>query len=126
MPRPTLSSTGTNLAVLIGSLSRLPELRTLPSGDLLLAIDVTVRSAGGRAESVPVAWIGAPPTAAGWAIGDDVLVVGRVRRRFFRAGGATQSRTEVVAATVVPLRRPATARKALQGAVDSLAAVADR
>ena len=31
-------------------------------------------------------------------------MVGRVRRRFFRAGGVTQSRTEVVADEVVPTR----------------------
>ena len=124
MPRSTTPGTGTNLSVLIGSLSRLPELRTLPSGDSLLAIDVTVRAADGRAESVPVTWIGAPPAAAGWPAGHEVLVVGRVRRRFFRAGGATQSRTEVVAATVVPTRRTATARKALVSALESLSAVA--
>lgn len=124
MPRSTTPGTGTNLSVLIGSLSRLPELRTLPSGDPLLAIDVTVRAADGSAESVPVAWIGAPPAAAGWLVGDEVLVVGRVRRRFFRAGGATQSRTEVIATTVVPTRRTATARKALRSALESLSAVA--
>jgi single-strand DNA-binding protein len=32
----------------------------------------------------------------------DVVVVGRVRRRFFRSGGVTQSRTEVVAEVVLP------------------------
>jgi hypothetical protein len=31
-----------------------------------------------------------------------VLVVGEVRRRFFRAGGVTQSRTEVLASAAVP------------------------
>jgi len=35
------------------------------------------------------------------AAGDEVVVTGRVRRRFYRAGGATQSRTEVVAHAVV-------------------------
>jgi single-strand DNA-binding protein len=56
--------------------------------------------------------------------GTDVLVVGRVRRRFFRAGGVTQSRTEVVASAVVPLRRTAAVRRALRGAVSALEQVA--
>jgi single-stranded DNA-binding protein len=34
------------------------------------------------------------------AAGDRVAVVGRVRRRFFRAGGATRSATEVLATSV--------------------------
>ena len=45
--------------------------------------------------------------------GDEVVVVGRARRRFFRAGGATASRTEVVAAQVCPVRAPARVRAAL-------------
>ena len=69
----------------------------LPSGDEVLALELTVRPAEGPAESVPVAWLAAPPAAAAWAAGEEVLVIGRVRRRFFRAGGRTQSRTEVVA-----------------------------
>ena len=38
--------------------------------------------------------------------GADVVVLGSVRRRFFRAGGATQSRTEVVAEKVVAAPGP--------------------
>ena len=34
----------------------------------------------------------------------EVVVVGRVRRRWFRSGGATQSRTEVLAVEVLPAR----------------------
>ncbi len=64
-------------------------------------LDVTVRSDEGPAESVPVAWFEAPAAADGGTVGDEVVVVGRVRRRFFRAGGATASRTEVVATTVL-------------------------
>jgi single-strand DNA-binding protein len=57
--------------------------------------------------------------AAGrWSTGEEVLVVGRVRRRFFRAGGATQSRTEVAATLAVPTRRAAAAAKALEAAVE--------
>jgi len=109
---------GTNLVVLRGVLSRDPEPRQLPSGDALVAYEVTVRPGPGadgpaRAESVPVAWFDPPAAATALAAGDDVVVVGRIRRRFFRAGGATASRTEVVAAKVMSVRAPARVRRAL-------------
>lgn len=120
MPKSTVPS-GTNLAVLVGTLSREPELRSLPSGDTVLALEVTVRPEGGPAESVPIAWLAAPAGAAAWAVGEELLVIGRTRRRFFRAGGATQSRTEVVASAAMPTRRGAECRKALGAALDALA-----
>jgi single-strand DNA-binding protein len=116
---------GTNLVVVRGVLSRDPEARQLPSGDALVAYDVTVRpdptnGEAPRAESVPVAWFDPPAAATAMAAGDDVVVVGRVRRRFFRAGGATASRTEVVATRVVPARAPAKVRSALAAAFAGL------
>jgi len=119
MPTPAPEA-GTNLSVLIGTLSRAPEPRTLPSGDELLALEVTVHRPDGPAESVPVSWLAPPADALSWPSGAVVLVVGRVRRRFFRAGGSTQSRTEVVASTVVPVRRTAAVRRALAGAASVL------
>src|SRR4051812_18656854 len=92
-----------NIVILRGRLSRPPEVRTLPSGDPLVAYEITVERPGERAESVPVVWFGTAP-AAELEPDTEVVVVGRVRRRFFRAGGATQSRTEVVADDVVPAR----------------------
>jgi single-strand DNA-binding protein len=112
---------GTNLVVLRGTLSRDPEVRALPSGDAVAAFDVTIRpdpadgrTAGptARAESVPVAWFD-PPGASRLGAGDEVVVVGRVRRRFFRAGSSTASRTEVVAERVVPARSTAKVASAL-------------
>ena len=111
---------GTNLAVLIGVLSRDAELRTLPSGDHVVALEITVPSDTRSAESVPVSWPDAPVTAASWEKGEALLVTGRVRRRYFRARGVTQSRTEVVAARVLPVRRRAAAGKALEAAVRTL------
>jgi len=46
-----------------------------------------------------------------------VVVVGVVRRRFFRAGGATQSRTEVLAEKVVRTSRTRAAQKLIEGVV---------
>jgi single-strand DNA-binding protein len=94
-----------NLVVLLGRLARPAEARALPSGDQLVSFELSVRHPEGRAEPVPVAWFDPPPWAATLAVDEEVLVVGRVRRRFFRAGGATQSRTEVVAEAAVPARQ---------------------
>ncbi len=95
----------TNVVALVGRLARPASERVLPSGDRLATYEVTVERGGARAESVPVAWLDAPASATVLDTGDEVVVVGRVRRRFFRTPTAgTQSRTEVVADAVVPRR----------------------
>lgn len=104
-----------NVVILAGSLSRAPEERSLPSGDRLVAYEVTVRPKDHKAESVPVVWLDAPPRAAALDPGAEVVVVGRVRRRFFRTPAGTASRTEVVADAVVPARQ----RKRAAAAVDA-------
>lgn len=109
-----------NVVVLRGRLARPAEDRLLPSGSRLIALEVTVARADGPAETVPVAWFDAPAVATGWDAGRQVLVVGRVRRRFFRAGGATQSRTEVVADTVVPVSQAKRVQALLAAAADRL------
>lgn len=111
-----------NVAVLRGSLSRDPELRVLPSGTQIVTCEVTVRDTV-PAESVPVAWADPPASSDRLAAGDEVVVLGRVRRRFFRAGGATASRTEVVAERVVPARQARRARSLVERAAASLVAV---
>jgi single-strand DNA-binding protein len=70
---------------------------------------------------VPIAWN--DPTSAQLGVlipGAEVVVVGTVRRRFFRVGGATQSRTEVVADAVIPARRHKRVSAALREAADRL------
>lgn len=91
-----------NVVVLQGVLSRAPEERELPSGDRLVAYEVTVREDGHATDSVPVAWLSAPARAVTMKKGDAVVVTGRVRRRFFRTPTGTASRTEVVADAVLP------------------------
>lgn len=115
-----------NIVVLQGHLSRPPDRRPLPSGDELVAYEVTVPRSDGPAESVPVVWFRAPASAVDIDVGEAVVAVGRVRRRFFRAGGSTQSRTEVVAEGVVPARRVARSGRLLQRAVAALAEDGDR
>jgi single-strand DNA-binding protein len=48
------------------------------------------------------------------------VVTGRVRRRFFRSGGATASRTEVVAERVIPARQVVRVAKALACVADQI------
>jgi single-strand DNA-binding protein len=103
-----------NLVVLRGRVSSPPRAVDLPSGTSLCQLEVTTR-VGAQSLSVPVAW---PDPTATIAAGDEIVVVGHVRRRWFRAGGATVSRTEVVATDVVP----ATRRRAIARALDRAAA----
>ncbi len=109
-----------NVVVLSGTLSRVPEGRELPSGSRLVNYEVTVPRPGERAESVPVVWVDPPQGAEAIDAGAEVVAVGRIRRRFFRTGGATQSRTEVVAELVVPVSRKAAVRKAVGRVVAAL------
>lgn len=90
-----------NIVLLRGTLSRPPQSRSLPSGDHLVAYEVTVRADAQPTESVPVVWFSAPAKAAELPAGAEVVVAGRVRRRFFRTPAGTASRTEVVAESVV-------------------------
>jgi hypothetical protein len=94
----------------------------LPSGDRLVSLELSLEGPEGRRESVRVVWFSAPDGAAFYDTDAEVVVLGRVRRRFFRAGGATASRTEVVADAVLPAgdrRRVNAALKALSAKVTS-------
>ena len=113
-----------NLVVLAGQLTRPAQDRELPSGARLLSLEVSVRPAEGPAESAPVAWFDAPAWATTLDEGTAVVVVGRVRRRFFRAGGTTQSRTEVIAERVWRATDVARARRSLAAAGAAIEAVA--
>jgi single-strand DNA-binding protein len=90
-----------NLVILRGRVTSHPSIRELPSGRTVTQIELTT-TCDGSAVSVPVVVDDRPVTCT---TGDEIVVAGHVRRRFFRAGGATQSRTEVVAAAVAPAGR---------------------
>ncbi|MDP9070355.1 MAG: hypothetical protein M3N68_03535 [Actinomycetota bacterium] len=53
-----------NIVVLHGRLTRPAELRLLPSGDRLVALELSVARTGAKAESVPVVWPDPPASAA--------------------------------------------------------------
>ena len=111
-----------NLAVVAGTLVKSAEPRLLPDGRTVWELDLTVCQEGRSAATVPVSWA-APPAGAEpgrWSPGEEVVVVGSVRRRFYRAGGATVSRTDVLADGVIPSRQRKRAAALLADAVGVL------
>jgi single-strand DNA-binding protein len=109
-----------NIVVLRGRLTAAPRERTIPSGLVLAELDVATESLGGDRTNVPVVVLQPRAHVLGLAEGTEVVVVGTVRRRFFRAAGATASRTEVVAASVVPSGRKRQVRTLLERAVRTI------
>jgi single-strand DNA-binding protein len=89
-----------NVAVIVGVVAREPEVRELPGGAMVVELDVKVVEESGTS-TVPVSWPDGQ-VGAGLVVGADVVVVGRVRRRFWNAGGGPMSRTDVLAEVVVP------------------------
>lgn len=83
-----------NVVALSGHLSSQPVVRELQSGSVVMSLELTTRL-DDAAVSVPLAWFD-PPANVELAAGDEITAVGAVRRRFYRVGGTTQSRTEVV------------------------------
>ena len=106
-----------NLVVIRGVVVGEPRIRELPAGGVVTQLDVTTRSEGLTA-SVPVSVYGRTVDATA---GDIVVVVGHVNRRFFRSGGTTQSRTELVAADVVRTSRKRAVDKLIAAVVELLA-----
>jgi single-strand DNA-binding protein len=107
-----------NMVVVRGTITSPPTVRVLRSGDVVTNLEVTSRSAALTA-SVPVV---VERAVDDLAAGDEIVVVGHVRRRFFRSGGTTQSRTEVVATSSVPVRQRRRAARSLEAAMATLAA----
>jgi single-strand DNA-binding protein len=92
-----------NVAVVRGACSSPPEVRVLPSDQRLAQLQITTRI-DGRAMSVPVSVLEPAAWVEALDAGDEVVVLGSVRRRFFRTGGATASRVEIEAEIVCRAR----------------------
>ena len=114
---------GVNVVVVRGTVSSPPDVRVLPSKTVLVQLQVTTRLPA-ETLSMPVScW-----NPAGWVEalepGDEIVVAGRVRRRFFRAGGATASRVELeadVVARATDRRRVQAALRRANAALECLA-----
>lgn len=112
-----------NIAVVRGRVLRPPTERQLSSGTRLVSIDVGVTYDDRPGETLEVVWADPPATAVLPRQGNDVVAVGRIRRRFFRTtAGATISRTEVVAETLLTARQTAKINRCLEQVAASLAA----
>ena len=116
----TTSARHQNVVVLTGTVTHEPTRRTLPAGSDVVNFDLTTR-VDDHSISVPIAWYDPADSAArSFTLGDQVVVIGTVRRRFFRTAGATQSRTEVVVDSLMPTRRAKSARSLMAAAAASI------
>ena len=104
-----------NVTVLWGTLSSDPVWRELRSGVSVVSLEVTTDSEFETRATVPVSIIEPKRVREleRMAAGDTVVVIGETRRRFYRAGGATGSRTEVRAVQVIPAGRRDRVAKAI-------------
>ena len=117
-----LEVSGVNCVVLRGTVSSVPEVRELLTGKVVTSFNLSTTTGAGT-WSVPVSIEGT--LVDGVDEGVDVVVVGGVRRRFFRSGGSVQSRTEVSATKVVASRKRMTARRVVDTMFDDVMAVLD-
>lgn len=121
-------SVGVNLAVLCGPCSGPAEVRLLDSGTRLAALAVRcpagpTAAVGAGATSVPVTVWDPPAWVEDLAAGDPVVVVGRMRRRFYQGPGGIGSRVDVEAEWVGRARdrrRLDAARRRADAALETL------
>ena len=93
-------ATSVNVVVLAGTIAADPVERRMPSGEECTEIRLSVPEPGRRLLPLPVvAWhaeVGKKHLRE-LRQGDEVLVFGRLIRRFYRSGAGARSLTEVVA-----------------------------
>ena len=119
-------SPGLNLAVLCGPCSGPAEVRVLESGTRLATLAIRCPTGPGadeRATSVPVTVWDPPAWVETLAAGDAVVVVGRMRRRFYQRPGGVGSRVDVEAELVGRARDRRRLDAALRKADEALEAL---
>jgi single-strand DNA-binding protein len=98
-----------NVVVLAGTIAADPLERRIPSGEECTELRLSVPEPERRLLPLPVvAWhaeVG-KRRLRGLAKGDEVLVYGRLVRRFYRSGAGARSLTEVVASGIRRLEHP--------------------
>lgn len=122
----TTPSPGVNLALLRGPCSGPAEIRVLESGTRLASLAVRAPTGPGadeRATSVPVTVWDPPAWVETLAAGDEIVVVGAMRRRFYQRPGGVGSRVDVEARLIGRARdrrRIDAARRSAAQALDAL------
>jgi single-strand DNA-binding protein len=84
-----------NLSVVCGPCSAAPEIRLLESGTRLATLAVRCPTGDERATSVPVTVWDPPAWVEALEPGDPVVVVGRLRRRFYQRPGGVGARVDI-------------------------------
>ena len=102
---PETQAAARNTVWLAGRVSSAPLERELPSGDRVVTFRVVTpreRSPMTAKSKQTSDWVDcaawgsrARRSVASWQVGDQVVVEGALRRRFFRAGGGAGTRLEV-------------------------------
>lgn len=92
-----VESPSVNLSLLCGPCSAAPEIRVLESGRRLASLAVRCPGRTERATSVPVTVWDPPAWIDALQPGEPVIVVGRLRRRFYQRPGGVGSRVDVEA-----------------------------
>jgi len=103
-----------NLTIVSGIVRGAPVHHNLPAGESATSFDVQAEA---QRELVPITSVGACPVSDG----DEIVVIGRTRKRFWRVGERNQARTEVVAEVVIPRRQRARVRRAVASTCDEVA-----
>jgi single-stranded DNA-binding protein len=113
-----------NLSVVRGLVSAPPEVRQLESGRRVAALSVRTSGTNGKDTSVPVAVWDPPAWVEELDTGGGVIVVGKLRRRFFQtAAGGRGAKTEIEAETIARARdrkRLASIARRIDAALDEL------
>jgi hypothetical protein len=104
-----------NIAVIVGRLSELPEVRVTAKGRRYATFEVR---AGDSA--VPVSWLEPQTEIERWAEEEALVVIGEVRKRFSRSGSVTRSRTDIVASDVMRASQRKRAAAALELVAEQL------
>jgi hypothetical protein len=115
-----------NLGVLCGPCSTVPEVRVLESGTRLATLAVRCPAgpaADERATSVPVTVWNPPAWVDTLEAGEVIVVVGRLRRRFYQRPGGVGSRVDLEAEYVGRARDRRRIDAALRRALEALDAL---
>ncbi|HEX7094749.1 MAG TPA: hypothetical protein VF183_02625 [Acidimicrobiales bacterium] len=82
--------------VLRGRVADAPQWFELRDGSRVVAFDLVIPTVAGR-ELTPVSWFGPPPWVSELVAGDELVVHGKVRKRFVASGATRRPFTDVVA-----------------------------
>jgi hypothetical protein len=111
-----------NIAIVRGTVLREPTERTLATGQRVVSIDVNVSYDERPNENLEVVWVDPPKNLLVPRQNNEIVAIGRVRRRFFKTANGIASRQEVVAETVLTSRQTSRINRALAEVVATVSA----